>query len=1254
MSLPVVSPLPVPGDNGTRRLLLNSRSQQVLAGGTLFASLGHFDYPEDPECLASAQLESGVYGYLRSDGQWAVPASLQDARGFSTDGLARFRQDDRWGYLDRSGQVQIAPRFMQAHPFDEGLAAVSDDGESWYYIDTTGQVAIAGPLRRAGKFSQGLAAVQRLGESRYVYINKTGQQAFDASFDNALVFSAEGVAPASLRKKYWGLIDLRGQWRTDPVYEDIDAFNTAGLAHFSRAGDPDNYQRCEYGYLNARGQVVIDQFYSWRDEMVAGQVRTNHYGRHFLDERGQPISQEGNDWADTFSEAGATFALRNNRWGVLRADGIWQPLPEAAEPWVNHEGWIIGFDTASTLAPIRLNDGVLAYIDRDAVTHYRLVIDVQGQASLFAGDNQIWHSAAGQGLHQPAAFFTPVAGSFNQVDTGDAALEQQVAALLERADQALSRYRAGEALEDLLEDPDQADDLDEDSALPAYSRSLRLARAYLNENLNGYYEFLASQHHDVLRSDYQALFERMVALYGPSDVDPACEAIFGDLLGCGAWQIGNFWLLLTQSSETGDGDWWSEITLQARPDLDVLDAALRERMTVLSEQEDEVEEEEEEEDASHQEGSDEATLPQTREAWFDAVAESASALGHVPAAWLDQAMIDHAVSADPDALEYAPLWYLQSERLLQLVRSGLDSALHIPPISYTPEAFAEARRLYGKQSGWLDYEADHAVPESFDHNGVYDVIGALLTEDDCLRAARAGGKLDYVPQWLRTPAVIEASLQADIYNISCVAREWITPERARQAVLHDYGCLIEYIPHELLSEELCLLSVETNYLSLKAIPKDFRTLAVCMAALDKNCDCFEHVPQDIRMPLLNALIARDDPDGKGSYWHFLRAYLHLYRDDYAAVIADASLALDSMSTPEDGHYLLAWAYRLLEQKEAAAKHAAQVLHLCGSNDYHPPLDMDDDPAWLTVMSQEYIAGMDEAGLLPMLRENPALLGLVPRMRVTEAMAAVALSGDESLIEHIPKRLMNADRYAMALRQNQRHIRQVPENMLSEAACLAAVQQDGYALRNIPPDWRSEAVCIQAVSEYSSLIDAVPEAIRAGVEEKARALREARKEEDDDAADSGLSSQIDQHLMGKMLSGQKVSRFWFGIWFLKLIGSAMFKRDDSLAKDDVRGLSGWLAQHALLSVMLNGVLSLLALGLHVWISILVWKTQGLWIGIATAVFMGLSEGYWLWQWNHAGTLTTLQALACVGVIAVTFVWRHYYKKAARIIASKQPD
>lgn len=1276
----------------SRHLLLN-RGHQPLLGGQLLAGGAHFvrmmSGVAQGRALAVARpVAHALTGYVDDAGQWAIEPRFESTRAMADCGLARFQRDGLWGYVAADGRIAVEPRYQRGEPFSaEGLAAVSLDDKDWHYIDTQGRTVIPGPFRRADSFAHGLARVVPRGKGDWRFIDAQGRFAFDAEFDLALSFGAQGVAPVRDKQGLWGLIDRQGRWVLSAQHDDIDTFNADGLAAFRPKQDPGGYYR--RGYLNARGEVVVEPVRDMEEHMVAGCARIDR--RRFVNVRGQPLHEERNTWAERFSPLGVAFVLRDERWGLLDTAGRYQVLAEdSLEPMTDNDGWIEGFDEQSGLAPVLMRDGSVSHIDVQGRLRFRQLFfgAPKGlQTALYAvadgqahGSLLVWQSEPGVAVAQPEPFLMPRAAQFATSACQEPALSAHAQQLAADSLKALARYAEGAPRAQVRQagDTDEDEDDDEDD-LPAcddrdhrfYGRSLRLARAYLDETVNGYYDgFLSDHQHRAIQALFDTAKQQLSERWGPSDLNPDCEYERGVRFTKGAWALGDAWVLLEIRSDTGDGDIWVELWLQALPGLDQVDLARRRRTAVL-------------ESAGGGEGSDgdggdddaadesgggangiDRPLPTTRDGWIQALAEEPALWPAVPIAWRDDDLLHAAAGINLDVLEEAPLSYLQSGRLLEWVRRSLASATRIPPMAYTREAHAEALRLYGEQPDWLDFAERHAPPagsgtKRWDHNGVYDVLGALLTEEDCVEAASQGGSLRHVPLWLRTPKVIQASLDGDIYNVSHVAPEWITPEVAHRAVRHDYGRLIQHVPEALLTEALCVASALANASTLQDMPERWRTPAVCIAALDEHSDAFAHVPEALQLEVLTTLIDRDT-DGRdrtaapgadgapGTFWHFLRAVVRFRQGDHEGAIEDARRGIPSMRHEEDGHFLLACAHRALGREAQAVKHAALVLKEAGGGNYRPHrLLQDQDTGWLAQALQSGVDGLDDEALVARLADDPGLLARLPRSRITLAMAEQAVRADQDMVRHVPRRLLNPFLYLASVKAGRLHVMQVPPELHGEALFLAAIDQRQVYLDEVPEAWRTRAVCVAAVCRYARDMDHVPPALRDEVSSGVDARRQEEQAEEQHEAVPALSARVDRVLTDKVLgSDGKMSRFWLFLAIFKAMLGA--RLGPGHVDGSSRGVIGWLRARPLQLMLVHIVLSLLALGLHIAVTARVWQqTESVWATVLTGLgFFGFAELYWAWTWSRAHPVPVGWVLACAVVVLTAFGWNTFYRRVLK--------
>lgn len=1060
-----------------------------------FTDDGHGGY------ISAAQASNGRWGYINQSGRWVVAPTLDDAKIFSEEGLARFQQDGRWGYLNTAGEVVIAAQFEEARRFKCGLAAVKMGKDQWRFIDAAGAFAFDKAFFSVGDFSAaGLASAVESGKKRLVgYIDRSGQWAIQPQFKDQLAFGRDGVVPATTDQKKYGLIDRSGNWVLPPTYPDIREFNVDGLAYF----DEENYWDQGHGYLNARGEVVIKGDRDLSHHMACGIAASDYAGRTFLKKDGQELPVPGLSWGSHFNQFG--FAVvRTGRdgwsealqqpaqpqWGMLHADGAFQAVPdEVLEPWTDADGWI-PFPKANTpLIPFLTKRGEIVFLDRDSVVLFRIRYD--GRATLFdAEDHPLWHSDSGQGCHAPVPFFSKTIDGFLVSVNSLGETVSCAEAMLAETEEKLHRFAAGKPVAaDADENNDEDDDEREENCIVT---DRQLARAYLSEEHYGDYGFLFGVRRETIAAARAVCLTALRARFGEPDPDPEHNASRCHCDGTmTAWPVKlrhpvagvdnpfpearELWLGLYEFADSGDGDVWHELWLMCAPSLDALEVARRARAQEVS--------------ASARRHSgmvaagetsvEPQSCPRTYGEWLAAACEDSYAVSAVPLPLLDDALVDAAIAADTAALEFVPAQWQTPARLEALIRKGVNTAVGIPPQCMTAEGLALARALYAEEDSWTSRDEDHSVlPTKWIGNCLDSVWGGLLTEENCLRAVCYGASLGTVPHWLRTARVEQAALKANICNLRYIAKDGITPELAERAVGKPYG-LIEHIPEALLTPQLCLVSVSVDGGSLEYVPAAMRSVEVCAAALNQDATALAFVPDEIHMEVFSLLIELDraryraaGEERAGSPWHGHRAWTRFLRADYEGAIADGMLAVNAMPYPQAAHYVLASAYKALGRRAEAVLQASIVLSR--ENPYTHHFDKREDTSWLKTLTAGQFDDLDDAALMARIESHPRMLADIPRARLTDAMIAAALAADPASIAFVPKRMMTPERYAMALRERVKAFTNIPKSMLSEEACIEFVRNSGYQLENVPMEWRTVQVCAYALNASAKAERYVPE------------------------------------------------------------------------------------------------------------------------------------------------------------------------------------
>ncbi|BDC50679.1 hypothetical protein F183_A29950 [Bryobacterales bacterium F-183] len=139
---------------------------------------------------AAVQDLGGLWGYIGRDDAFAITPRFTDAGDFGdgravvngkttviredgsvvgryeevlpySDGLAAYREGNRWGFLDREGKAAIRARFDAVLPFSSGFARVwSESQKRWGVIGRLGHLTADYVFSAIGPFDGGLAGAK--------------------------------------------------------------------------------------------------------------------------------------------------------------------------------------------------------------------------------------------------------------------------------------------------------------------------------------------------------------------------------------------------------------------------------------------------------------------------------------------------------------------------------------------------------------------------------------------------------------------------------------------------------------------------------------------------------------------------------------------------------------------------------------------------------------------------------------------------------------------------------------------------------------------------------------------------------------------------------------------------------------------------------------------------------------------------------------------------------------------------------------
>ncbi|NHZ41443.1 WG repeat-containing protein [Massilia aquatica] len=1091
----------VPANQEPDLLVLDAGRIYVPAPG-IGDVIGEFTDDGQGGGIAAARAVNGMWGYINTRAEWIVAPTLDNARSFLDNELARFCDAGLWGFVNLAGERVIAAQYAEAQGFSHGLAAVKVSEGHWRYIDCQGRFAFDGVFAHVGKFSAcGLAAAAPGEDQPWGYIDRQGQWAIAPQFYRAWAFSAGGTAPAGAIQEKWGLIDTGGHWIMPASRGFIRPFNDDGYAFFSGSGSGEEAQ----GYLDARGvKVISGQWVSHK--MRAGVAKSGDRG--FVNADGPMTFPVELRWVRKFDASGYALARTSDFapganaqpvaavWGFAHRDGRFVPAPEDALEPLTLDGFIPDSECGTPLTPFLMRDGRIYLLDSEARTALAWQReDCAGGACAVLSDHAgrvLWRGAPCDALAGYPPFFVLPPESFLVPVDAFEQIPGYAASLLDEVERELHSF---------VERPGDAHWM-----AARTRRSCRLVRVYLSEPHNTEYDFLGPVRARASGVAHARIIAALEERFGPGDTDP-------DLAGAGertdsiGWPVqlrhalatphsstddaNRLWIAIYVDNGSDDADAWFDIWMDCGPSLETLETA---SAVGIAQQEDT---DDDDDDSDHDDDDDDDDNEQEDEVpagtpyqqWTAAVKRRDYAIEEVPAELMDDILCDTALAHGSGALLYLPARWHTPERLESLIRKDVYTAVRIPPACMTAAGLALARSLYATDTDWQEADAAASkVPEYLNDYSIREVWGCLLDYEQCLRAVREHASLASMPRWLRTPELEAIALDNDIGDIRWLNKSDITPGLVRRALSDPETDAVRYIPAALLTTEMCLLAVRTEARALRSMAPALRTAEICAAALATDPYIVADVPEAVREAAATRLIDEDLGSSSAlseyrnfSKWHKLRAWIKSWQKDYQGAIADATLALQAIPDSADVHYILADAFRQTGEHDAAAREAFLVLSL--DNDYSEEFDRNASTYWLRALAKRAVNHLDDATLLAQVAANPGALAGMPRWRVTREMVDLAVGADPATVAFVPKRLMTQPLYALALARKVKQFKQIPAAFKDEAFCLAAVRHSSFGLYYVPEARRTLALCIAAVRDSRTALDYVPAAL---VDEVARA------------------------------------------------------------------------------------------------------------------------------------------------------------------------
>ena len=162
--------------------------------------------------------------------------------------LATAKVDGKWGVIDVNGDWVIQPKFLSIGEFSEGMAPALDaKTERWGFIDKTGKWLIE-PKYYDSKTATAIDSFGQSWVKRNPYV--------DASRSKAQYGFSNGLAPVMTSESRCGYINKRGEMVIDSVFSSGYPFKN-GVAIVTAGISKTNHARELYGAIDKNNKFLI-------------------------------------------------------------------------------------------------------------------------------------------------------------------------------------------------------------------------------------------------------------------------------------------------------------------------------------------------------------------------------------------------------------------------------------------------------------------------------------------------------------------------------------------------------------------------------------------------------------------------------------------------------------------------------------------------------------------------------------------------------------------------------------------------------------------------------------------------------------------------------------------------------------------------------------------------------------------------------------------------------------------------------------
>ena len=334
------------------------------------------------------------------------------------------------------------------------------------------------------------------------------------------------------------------------------------------------------------------------------------------------------------------------------------------------------------------------------------------------------------------------------------------------------------------------------------------------------------------------------------------------------------------------------------------------------------------------------------------------------------------------------------------------------------------------------------------------------------------------------PNVLLAAVESLGNAIQYIPKELITEEIALEAATQDGEALI-YVPRPLRTAEVSLAAVTQNGRSLVFVPSSLRTKEMYLVAVTQTGSALEHVPEVlITEEMMLAAVNQN-----GRVLSYIPEKLITARVSLAAVTQDGAAIKyvpDGLITEEIALKAVTqngYSLQHVPDKLITAEIALAAVTQYGESLYYVPKELITEEIALVAVTYSGYSLKDVPKELitarivtAALTESGDAIEYIPKeLRVGKvALAMVSVNGNN--IRSIPSELRTAEIYLAAVTKEGRALTYIPDKLITAEIALAAVTQNGLSLQYVPKELITEEIALVAVTNSGSSISYVPDGL----------------------------------------------------------------------------------------------------------------------------------------------------------------------------------